>query len=166
MGLLDGVLGSVVNAAIGGQGGKNPLGDLLSGLAGSMGGSVAGGAGGAQPGGNLLVSILGLVQQQGGLEGLVGMLRQRGLGEHVDSWVGTGANKAVGAQQLVNALGGAQIAQIAQIAASLGIDQNEASTQLAKLLPEVVNRLTPGGKVDGGSNDLLAQALAAFTGGR
>jgi uncharacterized protein YidB (DUF937 family) len=163
MGLLDGVLGSVVNAAIGGQGGKNPLGDLLSGLAGSMGGSVAGGAGGAQPGGNLLVSILGLVQQQGGLEGLVGMLRQNGLGEHVDSWVGTGANKAVGAQQLVNALGGAQVAQIT---ASLGIDQNQASTQLAKLLPEVVNRLTPGGKVDGGSNDLLAQALAAFTGGR
>lgn len=155
MGLLDGVLGSVVNAALGGQDGKNPLGDLLS----SVSGAGAGGAGG----GNLLGSILGLVQQQGGLEGLVGMLRQQGLGEHVDSWVGTGANKAVGAQQLVNALGGARVAQLA---ASLGIDQNEASTQLAKLLPEVVNRLTPGGKVDAGSNDLLSQALAAFTGGR
>ena len=155
MGLLDGVLGSVVNAALGGQDGKNPLGDLLSGIS----GAGAGGAGG----GNLLGSILGLVQQQGGLDGLVGMLRQHGLGEHVDSWVGTGANKAVGAQQLVNALGGARVAQLAS---SLGIDQNEASTQLAKLLPEVVNRLTPGGKVDGGSNDLLSQALAAFTGGR
>ncbi len=155
MGLLDGVLGSVVNAALGGQGGKNPLGDILAGLTG-------GGGGGAQ-GNNILGAVLGLVQQQGGLEGIVGMLRQHGLGEHVDSWVGTGENKAVGAQQLVNALGGAQVAQLA---AKLGLDQNAASTQHAKLLPEVVNQLTPGGKVDAGSSDLLTQALSALTGKR
>ncbi len=59
MGLLDGVLGSVVNAALGGQGGKNPLGDILAGLTG-------GGGGGAQ-GNNILGAVLGLVQQQGGL---------------------------------------------------------------------------------------------------
>lgn len=152
MGLLDGVVGSVVNAALGGGNGKNPLGDVLAGL-----------AGGGASGNNVLGAVLGLVQQQGGLDGIIGVLRQNGLGEHVDSWVGTGANKSVGAQQLVNALGGAQVAGLA---AKLGIDQNAASTQLAKVLPDLVNQLTPGGKVDAGSSALLQQALAAFTGGR
>ncbi len=98
MGLLDGILGTVINAAMGadkGPAGQNPLSSILAGL---TGGNQAQGSG-------MLGAVLGMVQSQGRLDGLVGMLRQNGLGEQVDSWVGTGAIKAVGADQLTSALG-------------------------------------------------------------
>ena len=155
MGLLDGILGSVVNAAVGGdngQAGQNPLGSILAGL---TGGNQAQGSG-------VLGAVLGMVQRHGGLDGIVGMLRQNGLGEQVDSWVGTGANKAVGAAQLSDALGAGNIGKLA---AQLGVSEGDAGGTLAKMLPELINQFTPDGKLPAGSGDLLKQALAALGGG-
>ena len=155
MGLLDGILGSVVSATMGsdkGQAGQNPLGSILASL---TGGNQAQGSG-------MLGAVLGMVQSQGGLDGLVGMLRQNGLGEHVDSWVGTGANKAVGADQLSSALGAGNIGKLA---AQLGVSEGDAGGTLARMLPELINQFTPGGKVPADSGDLLKQALSALTGG-
>ena len=98
MGLLDSVLGSAMGAMNGGgQGGAGS--DMLMRLLGGL--LSQGGAGGAAAG-------------MGGLAGLVQQFQQGGLGDVVQSWVGTGQNLPVSAEQLHAVLGGDQISAMAQ----------------------------------------------------
>jgi uncharacterized protein YidB (DUF937 family) len=165
MGLLDGILGSVMNAALGGtpQAGNNPqvnnpqannpLGGLLSRLGGAQG---AGGGGAA-----LLAMAMTVVQSQGGVSGLVNKFRQSGLGQQADSWVGTGPNQAVAADQVHQVLGGDAIGAIA---AKLGVAPAQASATMAQLLPELINQMTPGGQVPAEEHSLLAEGLKMLQG--
>jgi len=82
MGLLDGVLGAV----LGGGNNNNPMGGGQHDLMGAV--------------------IGGLIQQAGGVGGLLGMLKQGGLGQHADSWQGTGQNMPVDGGDLMKVLGG------------------------------------------------------------
>lgn len=84
-------------------------------------------------------------QKVGGLEGLTGKLAQAGLGNIVNSWIGTGKNKSVSASQLNNILGSDMVAQLAS---KLGVSQGAAASKLAKLLPLIIDKLTPDGKVN------------------
>jgi len=158
MGLLDGLLGNVVQGALGGGAGNHPLQSLLNGLAGG-GQGVPGATGGN--GQALLSAALNMLQQQGGVAGLVQKLSQSGLGEHVQSWVGTGPNMPVSGDQLHQALGSGAIGQIAS---QLGITPQQASGSLAQLLPEVINHLTPQGQVPSNHSDLISQGLALLQG--
>lgn len=119
MGLLDSVIGALGQAQGAGGGGQ---GDLLGAVVAMLG----------QPGG------------LGGLGGLVGRLQQAGLGEVVASWIGTGANLPVSADQLHQALGNDTIASLAQ---QLGLSHGDVAGQLSQLLPQVVDRLTPQGQL-------------------
>src|SRR5262249_2372147 len=80
----------------------------------------------------------------GGLSGLVQKFESSGLGQQVQSWIGTGPNAKINPQQIQDALGSEKVKQIAS---RLGIDPNVVSQKLATILPEVVNHLTPDGKV-------------------
>ncbi|MGC2062585.1 MAG: YidB family protein [Thermodesulfovibrionales bacterium] len=104
----------------------------------------------------LLESVTGLINnpQTGGLSGLVQMFKSKGLGDVIGSWVSTGNNLPVTADQLKQALGSDQIQEIATNA---GVSQEEASNGLAVLLPEIIDKLTPDGKVP--ESDMLAQGL-------
>lgn len=104
----------------------------------------------------LLESIMGLINdpQTGGLSGLAQTFKDKGLGDVVSSWIGTGKNLPVSADQINQALGSEQIQQISEKA---GVSQEEASKGLAGLLPEIIDKLTPDGKVPEGN--LLAQGL-------
>lgn len=133
MGLLDGVLGGVMDSL---------------------------GKGDAAGGNPLLQMVMNVVQQNGGLAGLVNNLGQRGLAEQVASWVGTGANLPVSGEQLGQALGGGSLADLA---AKFGLNGTEVSDGLAKYLPEVVNQLTPEGRLPDNENG-LEQGLAALAG--
>jgi|SRR6185369_8286778 uncharacterized protein YidB (DUF937 family) len=82
--------------------------------------------------------------QTGGLQGLVDAFQQGGLGNVVSSWIGTGANLPVSAEQLQAVLGSERLQAIA---ASIGLDPQQVSAQLAQLLPQVVDRLTPDGAI-------------------
>ena len=169
MGLLDGLIGGALGSAMGGgaQQGNNPLGSLLSSLTRGMGGAQnagqnagsnmaqAGGLGGPAAGA-LLAAAMALVQQQGGLSGLLDKFRQSGLGQHADSWVGTGPNMAVTGDQVHQVLGGDALSGIA---ARLGVPVQQAGTSMAQLLPELINQLTPGGQVPGNHNSLVADGL-------
>ena len=125
------------------------------GLLDSVVGSLA--AGNTQGGNGLLDVVMQLIQNQpGGLAGLVQSLQQGGLAEVVSSWVSTGHNMPVSAQQLASAIGGAQLQNIA---AQLGVSPEQASGSLADLLPQVVDQLTPNGQLPEGG-DLLTQGLA------
>jgi uncharacterized protein YidB (DUF937 family) len=132
MGLLDGLLGQVLGGALGG-GQQNALINVVMGMLGNN-------AQGAGAGGSAL----------GGLGGLLDMLKQKGLGDQAASWVGTGENMPVSADQITNALGGDQVANIAQQA---GLEPQQASAGLAALLPQLIDKLTPNGAVPQG-NDL------------
>ncbi|MBD3836572.1 YidB family protein [Brevundimonas sp.] len=94
-----------------------------------------------------------LLKTQGGVGGIAEKFGQAGLGDVVGSWIGQGANAGISADQIAAVLGSGPLADFAQ---KLGVSPEQASETLAGLLPEAIDRLTPGGQVDG-ADDLLAK---------
>ncbi len=122
------------------------LGKLLGSLGG--GGTTASGSGTAAGGtGDLAGALGGLMGGEGGLEGLIGQLRNAGLGETVDSWVGTGPNQPVDPHQLGQALGPDTVQQLS---GQTGLSIEALLPMLASFLPMIINALTPNGKVPAG----------------
>lgn len=80
--------------------------------------------------------------QPGGLDGLVCRLQLGGLGEIVSSWVSTGHNLPVSPEQLHEALGGDWVTRFAH---ELEMQPGDALRSLSRLLPAVVDQLTPDG---------------------
>jgi len=99
------------------------------------------------------------INNHGGLEGLLERFRAHGLAEHVSSWIGTGHNLPISAADIQRVLGSTQVADLAR---RVGVDPSVASAELAQILPQIVDKLTPSGQMP--SNDLLQQALAALKG--
>ena len=80
----------------------------------------------------------------GGLAGLVQSFHQKGLGDVVNSWVGSGQNQPISPEQVHSALGSDTVQQLA---AKAGVSTETASSSLAQLLPMLVDKLTPNGQV-------------------
>ena len=80
----------------------------------------------------------------GGLGGLVNKLQQGGLGDVVNSWVGSGQNQPVSPSQLGSALGPNIVKTISQMS---GLSEDELTKQLSQVLPGVVDKLTPNGRL-------------------
>jgi uncharacterized protein YidB (DUF937 family) len=80
----------------------------------------------------------------GGLSGLLATLQQAGLGDVAQSWVGNGANQPVSPQQLQSAFGDEQVQSMA---AQSGMAPHDFLSQLSQHLPNVVNGLTPNGRL-------------------
>ena len=80
----------------------------------------------------------------GGLSDLIGRLTAGGVGPQVNSWVGTGANQPVQPGQLGGALGQNTLNELSQ---RTGMSQQELLNQLAVVLPQLINNLTPKGRV-------------------
>jgi uncharacterized protein YidB (DUF937 family) len=113
--------------------------------------------GGSGSGGNpLLETVLSMVNnpETGGLAGLLQKLQEHGLGNVADSWVSTGKIMPISGDQLQEALGSGALGDIAS---KLGLSTNDVSSQLADLLPGVVDNLTPNGQLPdmGSLGDLL-----------
>lgn len=122
---------------------------------------------GQQAGAGSLISLAGqLIDRAGGVQGLVSTLQQHGLGGAVQSWVGTGANQPVSADQLGHALQNSGLGSLVQQeAAKLGIDPNDLLGKLSRVLPHAVDHLTPDGEVPdagqgGGFNLGMLEGLA------
>lgn len=79
-----------------------------------------------------------------GLGGLLDRLQQGGLSHAADSWVGSGQNHPVSSNQLSSALGPDVIRTLAQRS---GLSEEEVSQQLSQVLPHLVDRLTPNGRL-------------------
>lgn len=123
--------------------------DDLKGVAGSL----LGGAGAQSP---VARSVLELLGQSGGLAGLVQSFQKGGLGDVVNSWVGTGRNLPVSAQQIQQVLG----PQVARLAAQHGMAPEAVAGVLSQVLPGLVDHVTPDGKLP--SADSLQQGLSAL----
>lgn len=145
-GMLSGLGGQQADGS-----GANPT-DLVGGLLKQFGGG-AGGEGGVS------VDALG---------GLVAQLQASGLGDQVQSWIGTGANKDVDPQQLRSAIGEDKLAGLAK---GTGMPIDQLLPMLAAFLPQIVNMLTPKGRLptaeDGiDPGDLLGSLGGLFGGSR
>ena len=90
----------------------------------------------------------------GGLPGLVNKFQNGGLGDIISSWVEIGANQPISADQIINAVGADKIHAIAE---KLGVADNQVSDGLASVLPQIIDKLTPNGKVPEG--DILKQGI-------
>jgi uncharacterized protein YidB (DUF937 family) len=104
--------------------------------------SVIGGVVGAE----MATVVNQLIQQHGGLQGIVTQMEQQGLGPTVKSWVGTGPNQPISATQVHQAFG-PQI--LSELAAKTGLNTQDLAAKLSQVLPQVVDKLTPNGQVPG-----------------
>jgi len=107
--------------------------------------------------------VLQMLQQNGGLSGMLGKMQQAGYGQQAQSWIGTGQNMPIDAGALSQIFGRGQLGQLAQ---QLGVSQEEASGGLAQMLPQVVDQMTPAGQIPDNHSDLVNQALAMLQQGR
>jgi uncharacterized protein YidB (DUF937 family) len=80
----------------------------------------------------------------GGLGGLIDKLQQGGLGNAINSWIGSGQNQPVSPGQLGSALGPDLIKMLAQRS---GMSEEEITRQLSQILPGLVDKLTPQGRL-------------------
>jgi uncharacterized protein YidB (DUF937 family) len=80
----------------------------------------------------------------GGLSGVLQSFHDKGLGGLVSSWVGTGQNLPISADQIQHVLGSDQVKELA---AKAGISPDMASNALSQLLPTLVDKLTPNGQM-------------------
>ncbi|CAZ90044.1 conserved hypothetical protein [Thiomonas arsenitoxydans] len=124
---------------------------VAGGLGQMLGGQQAQGAAGDNP---MLQVVMGLMNNSGGLSGLLDKFQQGGLGDLVQSWVGTGSNLPISAEQIQQVLGSGALGDIAS---KLGIQPEQAAGELSQALPDVVDKLTPGGQLPA-EGDLMATA--------
>jgi uncharacterized protein YidB (DUF937 family) len=96
----------------------------------------------------------------GGLAGLTQLFGQKGLADVAASWISTGANLPISADQLQGVLGNDAIGQLA---AKAGLTPQAAGGALAQMLPDLVDKLTPSGEVQGSP---LEQVRGMLTGPR
>jgi uncharacterized protein YidB (DUF937 family) len=92
--------------------------------------------------GDLVGSLAG-----GGLDKALDGFEKSGMDDKVESWIGTGANKAIDSEQVKNALGSDQVAEIA---GKLGVSPEQAQDAIAEYLPKIVDQVSPDGKLPGG----------------
>ena len=97
--------------------------------------------------------------QVGGVAGLQQMFQQRGLGSIVSSWIGSGQNLPISADQLQNVLHSGALQEAAQKA---GMDPSQLTNMMSTLLPHLVDKLTPNGQLP--EPGALQQLLKGFTG--
>jgi uncharacterized protein YidB (DUF937 family) len=100
----------------------------------------------------LATGLLQMIQNQpGGLQGLVQSFHDKGMGGLVSSWVSTGPNPPISADQVHQVLGSDQVKALA---AKAGINPDIAGAAIAEILPGLVDKLTPNGSVPDHSNVL------------
>ncbi len=133
MGLFDAIVGQV--------------GDMLSGAGGQQGG--------------LMGALAALINnpETGGIPGLIERFKEKGMGDIIASWIGTGEKLPISGEQVQSVFGSEQVQAIAQ---KLGMSSSETSDGLASLLPQVIDKLTPGGQVPEGG--MLEKGLAILQG--
>ena len=128
------------------------------GLLDTIGGML--GQGAPAEGGGPIGALGGLLQNhEGGLGGLVAAFNQAGLGSKAASWISSGANQAVSADEIRQVLGDGPVVQFAE---KLGITPDMAAQHISELLPQLVDHLTPNGQIPPNAGDALTGLLNSF----
>jgi len=140
-------LGSVLGALFGsGSENGNIIMALLNGLAGGSQSQAS----------RILSSVMSLIQQNGGLESVLDLLKKNGLDQVAGSWVSSNPNLDINADQIQLTF---DPALMEQIASKLGVNSGQAGAVMANILPELVNQLTPAGEVSEDQDNLISKGL-------
>lgn len=107
------------------------------------------------------LSLLANNGQAGGVHGLVHQFNQAGLGNVIQSWIGTGENVPVSGEQMQQVLDASQLHEISE---ETGLPEPEAASQLGDMLPDLVDKLTPAGHVPPGGLGNMSNLLDHFLG--
>lgn len=149
---LGGILGGLMGQ--GSTAGGGGLGGMLGGLMG-QGGAAIGSSGGM---GGMLGGLLG-GGALSGLGGLLGNLRSQGLERHVNSWVSDGENHPVAPHELERAFHPDELDEAARHA---GTDRGTLLNEMSQMLPSMVDKMTPGGRVPQHENELGSGGLGGL----
>jgi uncharacterized protein YidB (DUF937 family) len=95
-------------------------------------------------GGEMATVVNSFIQQHGGVQGIVSQFQKQGMGATVQSWVGSGPNQPISADQVHQVFGSGMIAQMA---AKAGMNPQDLAQKLSQILPAAIDKLTPEGKV-------------------
>jgi len=133
------------------------MGILDSMIGNALGGMLGQGGQAQNP---LLRMALQVLQQNGGVEGILDKFRQGGYADQAASWQSTGQNIPIPGSALQEVLGTGAIGQIAQ---RLGMSHGDAAGGLAQVLPQLIDQFTPNGNVPDNHDDMVEQALAMLT---
>lgn len=95
----------------------------------------------------------------GGLPGLLDRFRTFGFDDQVRSWIGDGRNLNVTRHDVERVMGPADLQSLAERS---GVPADAAAQEMAALLPQLVNMLTPSGLLPEG--DAMAEAFASLQG--
>jgi len=147
MGLLDDVLGSAVP-------GGNLAKPLMVGLVALLGARAVGGGlgnllGGTEASAPTPPTQTGVPSQPrggllGGLSGVLQSFQQSGHGDVINSWIGHGQNQPIAPDELHQALGPDAVNNLSRLT---GLPQDQLLAELSRVLPGVVDKLTPNGRV-------------------
>ena len=113
---------------------------LLDSLAKNALGGMLGGSAKQDP----AAMLSGLLNEAGGLNGLMGQFQKAGLGDAFFSWVSTEKNQPITADQMQNAVGADTIQQLAS---KVGMNANTVLPLLSQFLPQIIDKLTPQGQI-------------------
>lgn len=92
-----------------------------------------------------MVSVVnGIIEQHGGLQGLVSQFEKNGLGPTVRSWVSTGPNQPISPGDVQKAIGPDLLQQLS---ARTGMPVEVLAQKLSQVLPQAVDHLTPDGTI-------------------
>lgn len=121
---------------------------LLDQIGGALGGALGQGQAGQAAGGGLVAALLpqliSMLSQPGAMSNLTNAFQGAGLGNVLQSWLGTGQNLPISGDQVKQVLGSGTLANLAK---SAGVSEGETSNALAGLLPQVIDKLSPGGNM-------------------
>jgi uncharacterized protein YidB (DUF937 family) len=95
-------------------------------------------------GGEMTTVVNSFIQQHGGVQGIVAQFEKQGLGPTVQSWIGTGPNQPISADQVHQVFGSGMLTQLA---AKAGMNPQDLAQKLSQVLPVAIDKLTPGGQV-------------------
>ena len=92
-----------------------------------------------------MVSVVnGILEQHGGVQGVVSEFEKNGLGPTVRSWVGTGENQPISPGDVHRVLGPDLLQQLS---ARSGLSVQDLAEKLTHVLPKAVDHLTPDGTI-------------------
>jgi len=142
-----------------GSAGKETIMGLLDSVVGMLGASQGG-----QGGGNaaLISAVVGMLSNgssAGGLGGLVQQFEQGGMGNVIGSWISSGQNLPISADQLSSVLGSGVLSGLAQ---QTGLSHGDLAGQLSQLLPQLIDQATPEGQMPAGGLGDLAGMLGGM----
>ncbi len=113
--------------------------------------------------GGLLGMLLSVIfdEKRGGFAGFIDRFRGAGLNDAVTSWLGNGENRSLSPSQLESTLGGALLSQMSS---RLDISQSTVTSALGQLIPVVIDKLSPDGRLPQGLAipDAVKPYLAGF----